>query len=149
MTAPLEEGEVPNVLLSIHPEHAEAILDGSKLWEYRRVIPAVDPPIRLVLYATDPIQAAVGSCWVPFIKSGWPSTVVLETVDETPNDPREVASYLSGLQEAHALRVVGPRRFDEPVERSSLEAAGRPPSQNFRYLPGINPAYAEKAGVTV
>lgn len=144
-----DRSEVPNILLSIEPEHAEAILSGIKRWEYRRVAPAVDPPIRLVLYAIDPVQAAVGACWVPCVKSGRPARVVVQTIDETPNGAEEVLEYLDGSEEAHALRVMGPRRFDSPVDLSSFEAAGRPPSRNFRYLPDIDPAYAEQAGVTV
>lgn len=141
--------EVPNVALSIRPEHADAILDGDKRWEYRRVAPAVEPPYRVVLYATAPVQAAVGACWVNAVRSGPPATVVVRTVDETPHDPDDVLDYLEGCGTAHALRVMGPRRFDSSVERSTLEAAGVAPTQNFRYLPDINPEYAEQPGVLV
>ena len=137
------------MLLSIEPEHAEAILDGEKWWEYRRVAPTRDPPFRVVLYATKPVQAAVGSCWVPCIKSGAPATVIAGTIDETPHDSDEIYGYLFGKDEAHALRVMEPRRFDEALGRRQLEGAGITPTQNFRYLPDIDPKYAEQAGVTV
>lgn len=142
-------GHVPNVLLSIEPNHADAILDGDKRWEYRRVAPAREPLFRVVLYAIDPVQAAVGACWVPCIQSGYPAPVVVKTIDETPHDADEIMDYFEGVDEAHALRVMGPRRFDRPVERRSLEAAGIAPSQNFRYLPDIDPNHAEVEGVSV
>lgn len=141
--------DVPNVLLSIRPEHAEAILDGEKRWEYRRVAPARETPYRVVLYANDPVQAAVGACWVPCVYSGAPATVVAKTVGETPHDAEEVYGYLFGKDEAHALRMMGPRRFDSPVGRTSLEAAAIAPTQNFRYLPDIEPELAEVEEVSV
>lgn len=141
--------DLPNVLLSIHPEHAEAILDGEKRWEYRRVAPARPTPYRVVLYATEPVAGAVGVCWVPCVHSGWPSTVVARTIAETPQHADDVLDYLDGCGTAHALRVVPSRRFDEPVLRGSLEAAGVAPSQNFRYLPEIDPTYAEVERVTI
>lgn len=144
-----EREQVRNVLLSITPEAAAAILDGEKRWEYRRVKPAARPPYRLVLYATAPRQAAIGACWVPFVRTGRPATVVLETIDDTPHDTDAIMTYFTDTTEAHALRVVGPRRFDTPVGRSSLEAVGTPPAQNFRYLPDVNPAYAETQEVTI
>lgn len=142
MTDPLR----PNVLLSIHPENAEAILDHEKLWEYRRRAPACDPPYRVVLYATAPVKAAIGACWVFTDYAGRPATVVARTVHDTPNDPQDVLDYLDGAQPAHALRVMGPRRFENPTNRETLEAAGVAPTQNFRYLPDIDPLTAAMAG---
>lgn len=141
--------QVPNVVLSIHPEHADAILDGRKPWEYRRVIPARGPPLRVVLYATAPVKAAIGVCWVPFIHSGHPAAIIASTIHETPHTVDELLDYFDGADEGHALRVMGPRRFDPPIERTSMEAAGAPPTQNFRYLPDVNPVHADVAGVTV
>lgn len=143
----MTDGFVPNVLLSIRPEHADAILDGAKAWEYRRVAPAVEPPYRAVLYATEPVAAAVGAAWVPDVLTGPPETVVARTVAETPHDPLAVRDYLDGAGAANALRVKGPRRFGTPLARSTLDAAGVPPSQNFRYLPDIPAEYDAEAGV--
>lgn len=145
----MSEDEVPNVLLSIKPKHADSILNGGKWWEYRRVAPAKDPPYRVVLYATAPVKAAVGACWVHTVLTGKPHFIVMKTAEETCHDTDEILDYLDGVDEAHALRVMGPRSFDGRITRGSLEAAGIAPSQNFRYLPDIDPEYAEQAGVTV
>lgn len=145
----MTDAERPNVLLSIDGEHAEAILDGEKPWEYRRVIPDAETPYRLVLYATKPYYAAIGSCWVLCVHSGRPSTVIATTVDDTPSTVDDLLDYFDGTDEGHALRVVGGRRFDQRVPRSSLEAAGIAPAQNFRYLPDIDPVYAEVNKVSV
>ena len=46
-------------LLSIHPRHAEAILQGEKLVELRRTAVARDVT-HVLIYATAPVQAVVG-----------------------------------------------------------------------------------------
>lgn len=63
---------LPVVLISIHPHHAEAILSGIKKVELRRV------PIReefefLALYATAPVKGIVGFCRVSRVVSAPPS----------------------------------------------------------------------------
>jgi len=141
--------EYPSVLLSIHPDHADAILDGDKPWEYRRVAPACDTPYRAVLYATEPVAAAIGSCWVLADYTGRPATIIVRTVHQTPSVPQDLREYFEGTTEGHALRVVGPRRFADPVSRTTLEAAGVTPAQNFRYLPDVNPVYAAVEEVSV
>lgn len=136
--------EAPNVLLSVTPEFADGILAGRDAWEYRRVIPAKGPPIRWVLYASKPVQAAVGSAWTATIRSGDPKAVIDSTIQDTGKDPEHVRTYLEGCEEAHALRMVRPHRFDEPVRRDRLAEHGVAPSENFRYL-GSVPAAPERS----
>lgn len=60
------------VLLSIHPEFADAIFDGRKHFEFRRVIfkECVD---EIVVYATAPISRVVGVFLVDDIYEGSPT----------------------------------------------------------------------------
>jgi len=53
------EERTRDTLLSIHPKYAEAILAGTKRYEFRRVIPA-QPVDRMFLYATSPVGKVVG-----------------------------------------------------------------------------------------
>lgn len=146
-----EPPRCPNVLLSVEPKHAAALLDGSKQFEYRRVVPARGPPMRLVLYATAPRKEAVGVVWSHDVRTGKPETVVDRTVRHTPSDRGDVLDYFEGVDEAHAIRVSSFRRFDEPVPRSELEADGIAPAQNFRYIGDVlaHAPKVEPAGVTV
>jgi predicted transcriptional regulator len=135
---PAEDGRAiqhaKNILLSIEPQHAESILAGEKRYEYRRVAPASDPPYRFVLYASAPVQAAVGVMWSQTKKTEVPENVVRNTVVHTPHDAEDVLEYLDGVEEGHALRADAYRRFDEPVPREDLVEMGAAPSQNFRYI---------------
>ena len=49
----------PALLLSIRPEFAYAILDGSKTVELRRIAPKLDAGSLIVIYATAPVMALV------------------------------------------------------------------------------------------
>lgn len=129
--------ECPNVLLSIEPEHADAILSGEKLWEYRRVAPARGPMLRLVLYASSPEQAAVGTAWCHKVKEDDPETLVDETLRSTPHTREEVLEYFDGADTGYALRIGAFHRFDDAVPRERLATAGHEPAQNFRYLGAV------------
>lgn len=137
---PPDPPQAPNVLLSINPEWAEAILDGEKQWEYRKTPPARGPPMRLVLYASAPVQAAVGVAWSYTMLERDVPVLIDETVDRTPHDRDDVLDYFGDAQEGAALRIGSFRRFDEPVPRTDLESDGLAPAQNFRYI-GSVPAH--------
>jgi hypothetical protein len=63
------------LLLPIHPEHAIAILEGAKKWEFRTRRPSIDTGDVIVMYATSPLKAIVGSFIAGRIISDTPRTV--------------------------------------------------------------------------
>lgn len=123
----------PNILLSLDPKWAEAILDGEKKWEYRRTAPDRTPPYRLVLYATAPTKAAVGEAYVGRVLHMGIPELVDATVDETPHDRTEVFEYFDGAETGYALRIDS---YGPIVEKDidDLRGIGLEPSQNFRYI---------------
>lgn len=126
----------PNILLSIDPEPAEAILSGEKRYEYRRVIPKHDPPYRVVLYVNKPVYAALGVFWTyNSVVSGTPE----EVIEETNCESDSVREYLDGSNTAYAIRVDTYRRFDQRVPRDKLERMDLSPTQNFRYIGKVPP----------
>lgn len=135
--AELEPPTCPNVLLSIKPEYADAILNGKKKREYRRVAPKRGTPMRLVLYVTDPIQAALGEAWCLRVREGSPEILAEETARFTPHDREDILDYFGDRDTGYALSISNYRRFENPLPRSSFEAIGLPPAQNFRYMPEV------------
>lgn len=124
----------PNALLSIKPEHADSILSGEKRYEYRKVAPKRGPPMRLVLYASAPVQAAVGVAWSYTVLERPVPVLIEETVQFTPHDRDDVLDYFGDAETGYAIRIGSYRRFDSPIPRKDLEAAAIAPSQNFRYI---------------
>jgi predicted transcriptional regulator len=133
------EQSAPNVILSIDPEWADAILSGSKTWEYRKVAPSRGPPMRLVLYASAPVKAAIGVAWSYTVLEKPVPVLIEETVQFTPHDRDDVLDYFDDTETGYAIRIGTYRPFDEPVPRADLEAEGLSPSQNFRYIGEVEP----------
>lgn len=128
----------PNVLLSIDPEYAEAILDGEKRFEYRRTVPDRHPPYREVLYATAPVSAAIGAAYVGNVLAMRPIDLVDATVDGTEHDSARVLEYFEGTDFGYAQRIDSTERFDLPLSREHLCDFGHEPSQNFRYMEPVS-----------
>jgi predicted transcriptional regulator len=120
------------LLLSIKPEYAEQILEGVKLYEFRRV-PVRRPVTKLILYATLPIGKVVGECRVELILTGTVSEVWRRTADFGGLSHAEYARYFRGARYAVALRVADPVRYDEPMVLTAI-APIRVPPQSFCYL---------------
>jgi predicted transcriptional regulator len=120
------------VLLSIHPEHAEAILDGRKCYEFRKVL-FKERVGELVLYATSPVCRVIGTVEVDEIVSASPADV-WEKAQHTAGVTLELfQQYYAGRSLAHAIKVRKPLRFIRSKPLSSYLRSNLPP-QSFCYL---------------
>jgi len=119
-------------LLAIHPKHADAILDGRKSVELRRI--GISPTTtHIIVYATAPVRAIVGWFEVAGIEHATPDQI-WETHNGSSGLSRsEFQAYFDGADSAVAIRIGPHWRLDAPVELSRLPSVKRPP-QSFRYL---------------
>jgi predicted transcriptional regulator len=120
--------------LPIHPQWAISILTGSKKWELRRRRPSIASGDVVVLYATMPLQAVVGSFLVGDILSGSPRAI-WECVRAGIASTR--GSYFAAFGDAavvHAIRVERPRRIDPYTPRFRV-------GQGWRFLDGRDPTH--------
>lgn len=124
------------ILLSIKPRFAEAILDGSKTVELRRTPPRLDVPTDVLLYASQPTSAIVGTCQVTEVLSYTPAGLWRLVGPRTGVSYQEFADYFYGCARAYGLVLAEPQRVATAVELETLRAAWRPfhPPQSFRYL---------------
>jgi len=119
-------------LLSIHPEHAEAILSGTKSFEFRKV--AFRREIETVLiYATAPISKVIGSFEVETIISAEPSAIWEQASHSSGLTKERFDKYYTGKSVAHAIKVMNPKRFYRPKPLSAYVKSGTPP-QSFCYV---------------
>lgn len=120
------------VLLSIKPEFANSILDGDKLFEFRKQ--NFKQKVETVLiYATKPIGMVIGEF------------DILEIIEDHPKDLWEMTEagagisreffddYYSSHNKAFAIRVKNPRRYDEPLNLADVNRSGIAP-QSFQYI---------------
>ena len=120
------------ILLSIKPEHAESILSGRKRFEFRRVLPRRSVQT-VVLYATGGAGQVVGEFEVDAVLRAPPDSLWQQTCAAAGISRRFFDTYFSGCEQAAALVVRNPRRYEIPLRLESLIHTSKPP-QSFRYL---------------
>lgn len=119
-------------LLSVHPQHAEAILDGRKTVELRRSFPIADVT-HVVVYATSPVQRIVGWFSVAGVHSASPEQIWNDHGARTAVAFDDFREYFQGSDQAVAILVGICHRLEEPIGLDTLPSNSRPP-QSFRYL---------------
>jgi predicted transcriptional regulator len=103
-----------DALISIHPEHADAILAGKKTIELRRRLPHLKPDIDLWIYATMPTGAVVGWTTVKMIVRAHPDTIWEHYKKSTGLKRKAFYDYFDGASDAFAV-VLGSTRRVKPI----------------------------------
>ena len=132
------------VLLSILPQWAEAILNGKKKWEYRRVSPKnINKGSRIVLYATRNQQEIVGEFMVGVVLREPVLALIKHTLPKTPHTKEEIRFYFSGLRIGYALEVKKYRKYKKPIPLTEIKKRIPffTPPQNFLYLRENDPRH--------
>lgn len=127
-----------DIVASIHPRHAQAILDGTKTVELRRKVWRMGAEIdRMFLYETAPTSALVGHVRVGVCRTMPPEALWGHLGARTGVTREEFDAYFDGRAEAHGIEVFRPRRF---IGRWSITDLGlkRPP-QSWCYVPEVSP----------
>lgn len=121
------------VLLSIKPEYAEKILNGTKRYEYRKAI-FRDASVRtVVIYATMPVGKVIGEFEVGGFVRGTPSELWRKTKDASGITREFFMTYFSGRDEAQAIQVSNPKRYRVPKSLRDVSGTSTAP-QSFQYL---------------
>lgn len=118
--------------MSIHPEYAERLLDGSKRVEFRKRPLAADVTTVLI-YATMPVGQLVGAFEIDGYDISSPSAVWERHKSHAGISRSNFRRYFSGRRRAVGILVRDARRLDRPLPLSELDDTLRPP-QSFRYL---------------
>jgi predicted transcriptional regulator len=130
------------VLLSVKPRFADAILSGNKTAEVRRRSFDARPGAAVVLYASTPTKAIVGTARLSHAVS-MPPAEAWQCYGETTGITREeFDAYLLGVSTAVLLLLRNPQRLNEPISLEELRSdVGRfQPPQSYRYIAPGDPA---------
>ncbi len=121
------------VLLSIKPEYAERILNGSKRFEFRRALfqrPAVES---VVIYATMPVGKVVGEFEIDGVVDLEPASLWAETEAGAGITREFFDEYFRGRERGFAIRVKNPKRYDQPRDLKEHTGLSTAP-QSFCYV---------------
>lgn len=123
------------LLLSVRPRFASSILDGTKTAEVRRQRPAVNPGTLVIIYATKPVGAIVGTARISRISSGSPDDMWEQHHESTGITRFEFNTYLSGAETAYILTLHNIQKLEPllTLEQIRADTTFQPP-QSFRYL---------------
>jgi len=124
------------LFLSLKPAYAELVLSGEKTVELRRIRPRAAPGTLVVVYASTPVRAVVGTCIVEAIGSEAPAVIWNLHGQRTGVCRSEFNTYFYGRTIAVAITVGRPHRLERPISldavRQGLDCFA--PPQSFRYL---------------
>ena len=119
------------MLLSINPEHAENIINGTKRFEYRKVKcrKQVD---KVIIYVTSPQKAIVGEAEIEEIIENDIGEVWRLTKDFAGISYNFFRAYYKGKKKAVAYRLRNVNVYDEPRQLADYGISW--PPQSFAYI---------------
>lgn len=121
------------ILLSVKPKFANLIVEGSKLVELRRSIPAQSVGT-IAIYSSSPVQSIVALADVREIVEASPTKLWEISKGNGGGLTRtELKAYFEGKKTGFALMLEDVRVYVEPLSPAKIFESFTPP-QSFRYL---------------
>ncbi len=120
------------VLLSIKPEFANKIFDGTKLFEFRKVLFQRSDISNVIVYVSSPVQRVLGEFTIDSIVSGPLSTVWKKTSTSSGISYDFFMAYFSGHKTAYAIRIGKVTKYEEPKTLDYYAVEHAP--QSFVYV---------------
>lgn len=120
------------VLLSIKPEFALRIFDGSKRYEYRRTIFKRSEVKTAVVYASKPIRKVIGEFEIGEIFYEKPEALWAKTGGHAGITKKRFLQYFNNKTEGYAIEVKEARTYDVPIQLNQLSVSW--PPQSFKSL---------------
>ena len=107
------------VLLSIKPEFALKIFEGSKKFEYRRTIFRRTGVTTIVVYASNPIKKVIGEFEIEGIIQEEPQSLWEKTGLQGGISKERFLNYFGEKTKGYAIEVRDARMYDTPVPLNS------------------------------
>jgi len=120
------------VLLSIKPEYAFKIFDGTKKFEFRKVIFKNPNVTTVVVYASSPVQQVIGEFEIDGILSFDPKSIWEMTKKYSGISEDFFYEYFANRVIAHAIKIKNTKKYRKPLcIREDFNAV---PPQSYMYL---------------
>lgn len=119
------------MLLSIKPEHVENIMNGNKLFDFRKVRCRADVD-KIIIYATSPVMQVVGEAQVMEIIVDEPEQVWQITSEYAGITKGFYDQYFHKKERAVAYRLGNVKKYSKPLSLSDFGLNFAP--QSFVYV---------------
>jgi predicted transcriptional regulator len=120
------------VILSIKPQFAEKIFEGTKKFEFRRSIFKNQDVKKVVVYASAPISKIIGEFDIEDILHDDLGTLWEETMEFSGISEEYYFSYFEGKNLGFALKIKSIKKYDNHY--CIKETFGISPPQSFAYI---------------
>ena len=122
-----------SVLLSIKPEFAERIFEGSKQFEFRRRVFRNRNVKKIVVYVTAPIGKVIGEFEIDEILELELEHLWNQTKDYSGIPKEFFDAYFCGLETGYAIKIGKISKYETPLELSADFNVKHAP-QSFAYV---------------
>jgi predicted transcriptional regulator len=119
------------MLLSINPEYVQSILQGTKLYEYRKFRCRSDVD-KIIIYATAPLKQIVAEAEIASVVEDDVLSVWKQTKEYSGVTYSFFRKYYKGKKTAVAYRLKNIVIYDEPLSLEDIGVSCAP--QSYRYL---------------
>lgn len=120
------------VLLSIRPEFVEQIVNGKKLFEYRKRIFKKEVE-SVIIYCTKPVGMIVGEFTFDCILSDTPKALWDRTHNESGISKEFFMQYFSDTETGYAIQIKEYRKYKNPIHPEEVFENFVAP-QSYRYI---------------
>ena len=120
------------VLLSIKPEFAEKIFDGTKKFEFRKSIFKNTDVQTVIVYASSPVQQVIGEFTIDSILNDDVDTIWEQTSRYAGITRDFYLSYFANKEKAYAIKIRNTKRYAKARRLSDYNLQVAP--QSFAYV---------------
>lgn len=124
------------VLLSIKPEFAKKIFDGSKRFEFRKSIFKNKGIRKVIVYASSPMQKVIGEFEIETILSNNPKKLWEKTHEFSGISKEHFDNYFIDKKVGYAIQIKSCIEYELPLCLKKDFSINTPP-QSFMYLKSV------------
>ncbi len=120
------------VLLSIKPEFAHKIFEGSKKFEFRKQVFKDASVKKVIVYSSSPEQKVIGEFEIETILSDTPNNIWIQTKLYSGISQEFYDEYFKGRDNAYAIKVASTKRYRKEKSLADYNVQSAP--QSFAYV---------------
>ena len=120
------------VLLSIKPEFAHKIFEGSKKFEFRKQVFKDTSVKKVIVYSSSPEQKVIGEFEIEAILSDTPDNIWIQTKLYSGISQEFYDEYFKGRDNAYAIKVASTKRYRKEKSLADYNVQSAP--QSFAYV---------------
>lgn len=120
------------VLLSIKPEFAHKIFEGSKKFEFRKQVFKDTSVKKVIVYSSSPEQKVIGEFEIEAILSDTPDNIWIQTKLYSGISQKFYDEYFKGRDNAYAIKVASTKKYRKEKSLADYNVQSAP--QSFAYV---------------